>query len=109
VEIAIPWKSFDKAAKAPPALGDSWRLNFYAMEDNGGEAWSPILGQGNFHRASRFGKITWVAKGWTPPPAASDAPPAASGGAPAPAAPAPSGKAPAAPVAPKAAPAASAH
>jgi hypothetical protein len=115
VEIAIPWKSFDKAAKVPPALGDSWRLNFYAMENNGGEAWSPILGQGNFHRASRFGKITWTAKGWTPPPAPSEAPPAASGSAPPPAAgaPAASAKAPPAPSAKaavqKAPPAPSAH
>ena len=27
-------------------------MNFYAMENNGGTAWSPILGQGNFHKAS---------------------------------------------------------
>jgi hypothetical protein len=33
------------------------RMNFYAMEDNGGAAWSPILGQGNFHKASRFGRV----------------------------------------------------
>jgi len=106
VEAAIPWKSFDKAKKVPPEIGQSWRVNFYAMENNGGMAWSPILGLGNFHRASRFGKITWAEKGWTPPapsaaPAGSAAP-AASGSAPPPgpsgapalpasAAPAPSG------------------
>ncbi len=67
VEIAIPWKSFDKAQKVPPEIGQSWRVNLYAMENNGGVAWSPILGQGNFHRASRFGRITWAEKGWTPP------------------------------------------
>lgn len=92
VEAEIPWKSFDKAKTTPPALGDSWRLNFYAMENNGGVGWSPILGQGNFHRASRFGKILFAAKGWTPPapsaaagsalPPGASAAPAASAGAP---------------------------
>ena len=46
----------------PPKPGDTWRMNFYAMENNGGTAWSPILGQGNFHKASRFGKVTWSTK-----------------------------------------------
>lgn len=68
VEVMIPWKSFNKAKKTPPAVGDTWRLNFYAMQNNSGVAWSPILGQGNFHRASRFGKVLWAEKGWTPPP-----------------------------------------
>jgi hypothetical protein len=66
VEIGIPWSSFGKAKKAPPQLGDRWRINLYAMQDNSGVAWSPILGQGNFHKASRFGKVTWVEKGWKP-------------------------------------------
>jgi hypothetical protein len=35
-------------------------VNLYAMQNNGGVAWSPILRQGNFHKASRFGRITWV-------------------------------------------------
>jgi len=60
VEAKIPWASFDKAQKAPPQPGDKWRMNFYAMQDNGGVAWSPILGQGNFHRASRFGRVVWA-------------------------------------------------
>jgi hypothetical protein len=59
VEAKIPWASFDRAERAPPRPGDTWRANFYAMEDNGGVAWSPILGQGNFHRASRFGRVTF--------------------------------------------------
>jgi hypothetical protein len=59
VEARIPWASFDKAKQAPPKAGDTWRMNFYAMQDNGGLAWSPILGQGNFHRASRFGRVRW--------------------------------------------------
>jgi hypothetical protein len=58
----IPWKSFDKAEKVPPELGTSWRVNFYAMKNNGGVSWSPILGQGNFHKASRFGRIFWGEK-----------------------------------------------
>jgi len=37
-------------------------MNFYAMENNGGTGWSPILGQGNFHRSSRFGRVTWSTK-----------------------------------------------
>jgi hypothetical protein len=59
VEIAIPWSAYGKAAHHPPKPGDVWRVNFYAMKDNGGVSWSPILGQGNFHKASRFGRVTW--------------------------------------------------
>jgi hypothetical protein len=57
VEMAIPWASLSKAKVTPPRAGDTWRANFYAMEDNGGAAWSPILNKGNFHRASRFGRL----------------------------------------------------
>jgi hypothetical protein len=60
VEAKIPWASFSRALKAPPAVGDAWRMNFYAMKNNGGVAWSPILGLGNFHRASRFGRVRWT-------------------------------------------------
>ncbi len=52
-------RSGAKASSAPPRGGSSWRVNLYAMQDNGGVAWSPILGQGNFHRASRFGRVVW--------------------------------------------------
>ena len=62
VEVMIPWKSFSKAETVPPELGSAWRVNFYAMKNNGGVAWSPILGQGNFHKASRFGRIVWGTK-----------------------------------------------
>ncbi len=61
VEAKIPWASFTKAKRSPPTPGDAWRMNFYAMKNNGGTAWSPILGMGNFHRASRFGRVRWVA------------------------------------------------
>jgi hypothetical protein len=72
VEAAIPWAAYAKAANHPPAAGDVWRVNFYAMKSNGGVAWSPILGQGNFHKASRFGRIVWVAPE-TPPSAGAEA------------------------------------
>ena len=60
VEMAIPWASFQKAKRTPPKPEDIWRMNFYAMQDNRGVAWSPILGQGNFHKASRFGHVRFV-------------------------------------------------
>jgi hypothetical protein len=63
IEIAIPWAAYGKAANHPPKPGDVWRINFYAMKDNGGVSWSPILGQGNFHKASRFGRVTWDVAG----------------------------------------------
>lgn len=64
VEAKIPWKAFDKAKKAPPSPGEEWRINLYAMQNNGGVAWSPILGQGNFHKASRFGRVLFTTKEW---------------------------------------------
>jgi len=66
VEARIPWDAFDRAKRKPPRVGDTWRMNFYAMQDNGGYAWSPILKQGNFHKASRFGRVLWAEKGWAP-------------------------------------------
>jgi Carbohydrate family 9 binding domain-like len=60
VEVAIPWAAYAKAANHPPKSGDVWRINFYAMKSNAGVSWSPILGQGNFHKASRFGRVTWT-------------------------------------------------
>jgi hypothetical protein len=63
VEAAIPWAGYSKAANHPPMPGDVWRVNFYAMKNNGGVSWSPILGQGNFHKASRFGRVTWAVPG----------------------------------------------
>ncbi|HEY1691480.1 MAG TPA: carbohydrate-binding family 9-like protein [Polyangiaceae bacterium] len=79
VEAAIPWAAYTKAQNHPPKPGDVWRVNFYAMKQNAGVAWSPILGQGNFHHASRFGKITWST---TPAPASSASPAPPSGSAP---------------------------
>jgi len=100
IEAMLPWKAFTKAKKAPPELGDAWRVNFYAMRENSGVAWSPILGRGNFHRSSRFGRLHFVKKGFVPPGASasaatsasaapSSAPPRASAKLPAPPAPKP--------------------
>ncbi len=76
VEAAIPWAGYSKAANHPPKPGEVWRINFYGMKNNAGVSWSPILGQGNFHKAARFAKVTWAV------PAAAVASGAASGGAP---------------------------
>ena len=67
VEASIPWAAFAKAANHPPKGGDTWRMNFYAMQTNGGVAWSPIMGAGNFHNAQRFGRVTWIASGMPSP------------------------------------------
>jgi hypothetical protein len=74
VEAAIPWAGYTKAANHPPKPGEVWRVNFYAMKQNAGVAWSPILGQGTFHKASRFGKITWAVPGTVPAGSASSSP-----------------------------------
>lgn len=71
VEVAIPWSAYSKAANHPPKSGDVWRINFYGMHNNAGVAWSPILGQGNFHNASRFAKVTWAIPGAAPAASAS--------------------------------------
>jgi hypothetical protein len=60
VELSIPWASFRRAKRKPPTAQDTWRMNFYVMQNNSGAAWSPILGQGNFHKASRFGRVRFA-------------------------------------------------
>lgn len=60
IEMAILWSAFAKARVAiPPRPGDVWRLNLYTFRDGQSIAlaWSPIRGQGNFHKSSRFGRI----------------------------------------------------
>jgi hypothetical protein len=74
VEAAIPWAAYGKAARHPPKPGDMWRVNFYAMKQNAGVAWSPILGQGNFHKATRFAKVIWAVPGAVPAGSASASP-----------------------------------
>lgn len=83
VELAIPWAAFSKAKRSPPRDGDAWRVNLYAMKRNGGVAWSPILGEGNFHRASRFGRLVWSSDA-EPPPAPSASAPRTGGSPPGP-------------------------
>ena len=60
VEAALPWSALAAARVAvPPRPGDVWRLNLYAFRDGQRQAvaWSPLRGMGNFHRATRFGRI----------------------------------------------------
>jgi hypothetical protein len=54
VEVALPW-----SAIRPPAPGEVWRLNLYTFRDGqrAALAWSPLRGQGNFHRTSRWGRV----------------------------------------------------
>jgi hypothetical protein len=82
VEARLAWQALDRAAHAPPRPGDTWRMNFYVIQQNSGVSWSPILGQGNFHKASRFGRVLWAEPGWSPPrDSYSPPPPAGSAGA----------------------------
>jgi hypothetical protein len=64
VEAMIPWKSFDKAKATPPAIGDTWRLNLYAVQQGPAVGWTPVLKAGEFHRASRFGRVLFAEKGY---------------------------------------------
>jgi hypothetical protein len=63
IEAALPWSQIAPARVAvPPVPGDVWRANLYSFRDGQRRAlaWSPLRGQGNFHRASRFGRIRFV-------------------------------------------------
>jgi hypothetical protein len=60
VEMAVPWSSLTRGrTPIPPRAGDVWRLNLYSFRDGQAAAlaWSPIRGQGNFHKSARFGRI----------------------------------------------------
>lgn len=60
VELAFPWQAFaTERDPKPPKAGDVWRVNLYTFRDGQRRAlaWSPIRGQGNFHKASRFGRV----------------------------------------------------
>ncbi len=62
MELAIPWTALSSERGAtPPKPGDTWRFNLYSFRDGqrAALAWSPIMGQGNFHKAARFGKVTF--------------------------------------------------
>jgi hypothetical protein len=65
VEMSVPFSSLgSQRVSVPPRSGDVWRVNMYAFRDGQRHsvAWSPLRGQGNFHRASRFGKVRFVKK-----------------------------------------------
>jgi hypothetical protein len=65
VELSLPWSSLlcsrerRPGLTIPPRPGETWRANLYSFRDGQRHAlaWSPILGQGNFHRAARFGRL----------------------------------------------------
>jgi hypothetical protein len=62
IEAAIPWSDVRSTrAAVPPAPGDVWRANVYSFRDGQRDAlaWSPIRGEGNFHKTSRFGRIVF--------------------------------------------------
>lgn len=63
LELALPFAALVSPWGAmPPKPGDRWRMNFYSFKDGQRHAlaWSPLLGRGNFHRAERFGRVTFV-------------------------------------------------
>lgn len=64
IELALPWRDVDGAGRAnvPPREGDVWRANVYSFRDGQRDAlaWSPLRGEGNFHFAPRFGRITFA-------------------------------------------------
>ncbi len=63
IELAWPWASITGArVTVPPRAGDTWRMNLYSFRDGQRDsmAWSPIMGQGNFHRATRWGRIVFA-------------------------------------------------
>jgi len=79
VELAIPWTAFAKAREgvsSPPKVGDTWHVNFYSFKDGQRQAlaWSPIMGQGNFHKSIRFGRIVFAGTGGVLPASASAVP-----------------------------------
>ena len=60
VELRVPWASLRTSAFAgPPRPGATMRANFYSFRDGQSDslAWSPLLGQGNFHKSARFGRV----------------------------------------------------
>ena len=63
VELALPWAQLATArVPVPPRPGDVWRLQLYSFRDGQryALAWSPIRGQGNFHRSARFGRVRFA-------------------------------------------------
>ena len=62
VEMLLPWGAvLTSRVTAPPRAGETWRMNLYTFRDGQRDslAWSPLLGQGNFHRSTRFGRVVF--------------------------------------------------
>jgi len=62
VEMKLPWSALGNLrVPAPPNPGDTWRVNLYSFRDGQKQslAWSPIMGKGNFHKTSQFGRVTF--------------------------------------------------
>jgi hypothetical protein len=62
IEFGLAWEDVKSSRVAvPPHPGDVWRVNLYSFRDGQIDAlaWSPILGEGNFHRAARFGRVVF--------------------------------------------------
>jgi hypothetical protein len=74
VELSIPWTSFDKSKTKGPELGETWRVNLYAVQDGVTVGWSPTLNKGSLHKVSQFGKVLFAEKDWKPAPRTAAAP-----------------------------------
>jgi hypothetical protein len=63
IEFAVPWASFTSSrTPVPPKPGDVWHLDLYSFRDGQSQAlaWAPILGKGNFHRATQWGRVRFT-------------------------------------------------
>lgn len=86
VELALPWSVLSDAAprQERPEDGDRWRVNLTRMqwpvtieggeyvrtdEDNWSAVWSPLGGDGDFHRPERWGVVQFVASSTEDDPA----------------------------------------
>jgi hypothetical protein len=64
VELRIPFSALAAGATPtqPPSHGQTWRMNFYAMEKSAAgqraAGWSPVMVP-DFHAAQRFGRVTF--------------------------------------------------
>jgi hypothetical protein len=62
-EFRIPFKDIENAPSSPPKPGDSWKANFFRLDDaKGGKkawAWSPPMNN-DFHNLSKFGVLEFV-------------------------------------------------
>lgn len=62
IEAFFPWKAFSPTGEgAAPKPGDQWRMNVLGLENDAVVTWAPVNGM-SFHRAERFGRVTWADK-----------------------------------------------